>query len=350
MTLFVVGAGSTRGCSFVDVEKNPCLPPLDVDYFSQLQKISNPKHKALVMAVMRDVVKVFGINFSATMETVFTTYEHMIKMVDATGKESNFTSKLLKEMKQRLRESIQAVLEDSLVLHDTKAGSSLQVNQCIYHDKLIDTIMKKNDAIISFNYDCVLDDSLKRRGDNKWCPRYGYKFDLGAKGSKLKGDAFWQPNIPAKRDDTIKYFKLHGSLNFDVKNIDDPKSAVTLKQRPYTRQNGTPRFTIIPPEWNKSFDQGFFGSLWRNAAKEIPKHSEVVVIGYSMPKTDLHSSSLFRTSLRAKKLKSLIVVNPDADARWRIRDTLSNGLNEETKVISCSSLREFVSLDPSIWK
>lgn len=350
MALFIIGAGATRGCSFVDAKKNPCLPPLDGDYFSQLQKISNKKHHELISEVMEDVVKVFGVNFNVTMETVFTTYEHMSKMVSATGKEGNFKKNDLKEMRERLQQSIHAVLEESLVLHDTKAGSSLQMNTCNYHDKLVSEIMQKEDAIVSFNYDCVLDDSLKRNGNTKWDPRYGYGFVLGSKGNRLKGDDYWKPETPSDKDKTIKYFKLHGSLNFDVKNIDSPDSQVTLKQRPYTRQHGRPKFTIIPPEWNKSFDTGFFGQLWGKAANEINKHKHIAVLGYSMPTTDLHSSSLFRTSLKSGALKSLVVINPDQEARKRIRDTFSISLTKNTKVISCSTLEEFVHIDKSIWR
>ena len=349
MTLFVIGAGATRGCSFVDVTKNPCLPPTNDDYFSQLQKISNPKNKILIKDVMKHAVNVFGVNFSVSMETVFTTYEHMLKMVDATGAESNYTTRQLREMLEKLRQSIHAVLEESLVLHDTSAGSSRKMNICKNYDLLVSDIMRKNDAVISFNYDCVLDDSLRRKGNNKWSPRYGYAFHLGSQGALLTGDDYWKPSQAASKDDTIRYYKLHGSLNFHVEQESNPKSPVKLKQRPYTRQNGNPRFTIIPPEWNKSFDQGFFGSLWQKAAQEIRKHKAIVVIGYSMPPTDLHSSSLFRTSMKAKSIKSLIVVNPDQAARRRIRDTFSTGLDNESKVISCDTFREFVNIDRKVW-
>jgi hypothetical protein len=45
MALFVLGAGATRGASFVNPAKNPCLPPLDLDFYAQLQRIANSKHR-----------------------------------------------------------------------------------------------------------------------------------------------------------------------------------------------------------------------------------------------------------------------------------------------------------------
>lgn len=56
MAVFVLGAGATRGASFVNPAKNPRLPPLDTDFYSQLQRIGNHKHKELVDRVIRDTV------------------------------------------------------------------------------------------------------------------------------------------------------------------------------------------------------------------------------------------------------------------------------------------------------
>ena len=67
MALFVLGAGCTRGSSFVVGRKSPCLPPLDTDFFTQLQRVRNGKHQMLINEVTRDVVELFGHNFNVTM-------------------------------------------------------------------------------------------------------------------------------------------------------------------------------------------------------------------------------------------------------------------------------------------
>ena len=66
MSLIILGAGATRGCSFVDAKHNPCVPPLDADFFSQLQRVENPKHKDLIGEVLSDVIGLFGTNFNAS--------------------------------------------------------------------------------------------------------------------------------------------------------------------------------------------------------------------------------------------------------------------------------------------
>ena len=53
MAIFLFGAGATRGASFVNPADNPCLPPLDFDFYAQLQRIANLKHKQTVRDVLR---------------------------------------------------------------------------------------------------------------------------------------------------------------------------------------------------------------------------------------------------------------------------------------------------------
>lgn len=368
MALFVFGAGATRGAEFYQLQQdgekqteksNPCLPPVDQDFFTQLQKVRNPKHQKLITDVMQDVVRLFGPNFNVTMEAVFTTLEHAIKMLGITGKESNFTIKDLKEMSQRLQQAIAVVMEESLMKQDVATGAStLEMRPCNNHDRFVQTILQQNDQIISFNYDCVLDNTLKEKGDSKWNARYGYGFNLGAKGLLLSGDDYWNPKDPASKSDTIKLYKLHGSLHFDVKKLkptsihkkDADKFKVQLKQRVYTKQNGNLRFTIMPPQWHKSYDIGVFKALWKHAANAIYDAEHVVLIGYSLPLTDLHSTVLFRTHVHKKKLKSIVVVNPDKEARRRTRYVFQNGLTPETRVLSFDTFGDFIQADRSIWE
>lgn len=94
---------------------------------------------------------------------------------------------------------------------------------------------------------------------------------------------------------------------------------MTLKERPYTKQTGNLQFEIIPPEVKKDFDDdgGKFSRLWKHAGSSIHKAKTLVVIGYSFPRTDLHSTSLFRINIQKNGLDRLIIVNPDKEARER---------------------------------
>lgn len=181
MALFVFGAGATRGASYVDPRKHTCLPPLDRDFFTQLQRIGNPKHKTLITDVLKDVIELFGANFDSTMETVFTTLEHTIRMIKTTRENRDFKLQDLEAKRDRLQQSIAAVLEESLTSKKGRS-SSLKARECRQHRDFVERVLKHKDTIISFNYDCLLDFTLKRRGSHKWNAHYGYGFNLGPKG------------------------------------------------------------------------------------------------------------------------------------------------------------------------
>src|SRR4029079_1376550 len=247
MAVFVLGAGASRGASFVSPTMNPCLPPLDADFYAQLQRIRNPKHKQTLDDVIKDTVELFGVNFDVSMETVFTTLEHTERMIQTTGENRDFRRSDINEKKERLKQAIAATLEEALC-----EGGQHEGTQCEYHAKLVESL-KADDEIVTFNYDCLIDEALRRSGDSKWNARYGYGFGRGKGRRNLSGEDNWMPAVPATKHATIKLYKLHGSLHFDASG-----DKVKLKQRPYTKQFGQLRFTIIPPESNKRYDQGIF--------------------------------------------------------------------------------------------
>jgi len=350
MALFVFGAGATRGCSFVEPTENPCLPFLDGDFFTQLQRVGSEKHQDLINQVVSDVIQLFGCNFDVTMETVFSTLEQMIEMLKVRGKATRGLKVAdLEKMQKRLKQAIAVVFEESLTLHKGKLHRD-PVN-CEIHEKFVKNILKNKDNIISFNYDCTLDYSLKDFGEKKWNAQYGYGFKLKPRSSNLKGFDKWQKGVVAPKKTTVCLYKLHGSLHLYVKeeDLEEDLPNITLKERPYTKQRGNARFTIIPPEWHKRYDKGLFAHLWRKAGDAIANAKKVVIIGYSFPLTDLHATSLFKTSLKKDALQSLVIVNPDREARKRARTLLQRGLSENTKVISVDKFKEFVSINRGVW-
>ncbi|HDZ20155.1 hypothetical protein LCGC14_0017110 [marine sediment metagenome] len=255
-----------------------------------------------------------------------------------------------------------AAFEESLTERNDRGESTRHLRKCDYHDKLVAEHVRCSDEIISFNYDCVIDDSLRRQGGGIWNPRYGYGFNLGPRGARMTGDAHWMPGEPGTKDQTVKLYKLHGSFHFQISGMDSQDESgdqakskekkpytVILKRRPYTKQKGSLRFSIIPPEWHKAYDEGAFADLWAKAAKAIHRADSIVFIGYSLPATDLHSTALFRTSVGKAGLKHLTVVNPDQEARRRVRTVLQRGCTKGTRMLSFDSLEHFAAADRSLW-
>jgi len=352
MALIVLGAGATRGASFIDADSGPdrpvCLPPLDGDFFTQLQRVANPKHKDTIDGVLKDVVELFGHNFRVTLETMFTTIEHTLRVVNATKGTAGWKSDELDKKRVRLKQAIAAVLEESLTL-SAVAGrrQGRDYRECKYHKALVGNLTG-SDAIISFNYDCLIDHMLKQHGEGKWNARYGYGLPMPkGKGSHISGEVQWSPAGIGRptRTKTVQLLKLHGSIHF----LAESKGLFSLKKRPYTRQNGNLRFEIIPPEWNKHFDEGVFRKLWGIARNEIHKATTIVVIGYSFPTTDLHTTALFRVSVNPKRLKKVVIVNPDPEARRRTRDVLQRGFAPDTRVLVFDRLKEFAGVERTLW-
>ena len=108
-----------------------------------------------------------------------------------------------------------------------------------------------------------MDHALRTHGAGKWSARYGYGFPNPA---RVVGHENWSASAPpSQAKGSIYLLKLHGSLNWQLPSSDTEDGhtrQITLKQRLY-QQNGTPRFTIIPPELGKNIDSDpNFRALW----------------------------------------------------------------------------------------
>lgn len=71
-TLVVLGAGASRGASFVQDSHYEARPPLDHDFFSEMQRIKQSSgDKENVDGLLQFVRKEFGFNLTLSMEQFF---------------------------------------------------------------------------------------------------------------------------------------------------------------------------------------------------------------------------------------------------------------------------------------
>lgn len=79
-------------------------------------------------------------------------------------------------------------------------------------------------------------------------------------------------------------------------------------------QEGLPSMPlIIPPVKDKSYQffGGLFEGLWQQASDALQACDEVLVIGYSFPRTDLKSLDLFKSAFsRRKSVPRVTIVDP----------------------------------------
>lgn len=332
----VLGAGASRGANFGF--QPLCQPPLNADFFTQLQRIVG-KHGGLVRRVVKDVVSLFDANFHLTLEEYFTQLEFAL----ATAVDLRLSTQVqaLTGRRDRLMAALSAVLEHSTRDAITRSAGG---RGCEYHRLLVRSL-EVPASIISFNYDCIIDDALRLEGDGKWSSRWGYRFP-SAYRIDPGGEAFWNASSPASSAaDTITLLKLHGSLHWQIPS--DPSQPIVLKRRLHS-QNGTPRFTIVPPEWNKSVrEQPVFKELWEAAFNAVSGAQVLILVGFSFAQTDLHAESRFRLALEQAPLSTVIIANPSPTDRSRTRTILASVLRRTGAVVrQYDGLRELAAAWP----
>jgi hypothetical protein len=342
----VLGAGATRGSDFGGSGVTSCDPPLNADFFTQLQRATDLKYRTLVRQVVEDVVELFGSNFKLTLEDYFTQLEFLDEALSIAPKSAgSLTSAELRRKRDRLLHAVSAVLELSTDAAIRRGGVG-----CRLHRDLVQGLRPK-DTIITFNYDCVIDHALRKHGDGKWSAAYGYTFP---RPTRVEGASRWNPSTPATSSaKTVYLLKLHGSLNWQLphgpKTPDTQhKLPIKLKERLHG-QRGVPSFTIIPPVWNKAAAaHPTFKVLWKNAERAIRRANEIAVVGFSFAKTDLPVESLFRVALarRSTKLSTLVIANHAGPDRERAREVFSKPLEDGTVVRQYDDFAAFAGAFP----
>ena len=316
-TLVVLGAGASRGASFVN-DPTEVLPPLDLDFFQQLSRMSSSAEANRLLAFIRQE---YGHEVGLSMERFFSEADYT----------DRFHSELSVDVGPNVRRYRKA-LEDFFVVLPQMLNLTT-IDACEYHAQLANMIHTQ-DAILSFNYDCLADAALRDNANNRWDPDKGsYGFDVSSGGGGWKKHSAGRPVSKS-----IRLLKMHGSMNWAkttagaIRLVQDLNVVKTLSD------------SIIPPTWFKDLTKMPYGDVWRAARKEIRTSRILVVIGYSVPSTDLFSKSLFKVEAGSKekreKLDLLVVVNPDQDARCRFLEIIRDGLESSTRILEYRTFKE----------
>ena len=170
------------------------------------------------------------------------------------------------------------------------------------HRKILERV-KAGDILITYNYDTVIEESMPD-SNCLWTPRDGY--GIGVTGITHNWAKNWllNHNVPGSEKSKIKLLKLHGSINWKLYQNSD----VRLKKRPYVvrARKGWPVFdsaAFIPPGWHKRVDRNPFKTLWSQARNSLEACKTLVIVGYSLPDTDLIARALFLEVVRLRETK-----------------------------------------------
>ena len=331
-TLVILGAGATRGAEFVDESQPTPLPPLDNDFFEQLSRMSSDSgvssNTSDLFSFTRDE---FGSEVGLSMEEFLSEVEY----TDRFHTEFNIDPGPAVKRYQKALDNFHKVLPE--LLNDTCHQN------CSYHDKLAESLRTK-DCVISFNYDCLIDEAIKNNTLKRWDPATSANGASGGYGFQpVNGSRYWRDHSTGRTvENSIRLLKLHGSMNWkiadqgDVELVEDISSVSDLSN------------SIIPPTWFKNLETDPFKQIWKQARKEVRKARIMVVIGYSVPETDLFSRSLLKVEAGSKrkreKLDLLVLVNPDPGARQRFVDLINGGIESHTNILQFRTLQELYKL------
>lgn len=313
-TLVILGAGATRGASFVD-DPSGVLPPLDRDFFQQLTRLDQTRESRRLLEFIRSE---YGHELGLSMERFFS--------------EADYTDRFHRDLNvdpgpivKRYRLALQDFYHALPRLLDVSTAAS-----CVFHGQLA-SLLHTQDCVLSFNYDCVMDGALRDRAGRRWDPdKDGYAFPV------IAGGPDWRTHGSGSDvSGSIRLLKMHGSLNWNLTT-----GGVELV-RPTTLR--TADKAIIPPTWFKDLARLPFASVWKAARKELRSSRIIVVIGYSVPDTDLFTRSLLKVEAGSKgkreRLDLLVLVNPDEDAKRRFLGLIEGALELRTRILTFDSFR-----------
>ena len=185
-------------------------------------------------------------------------------------------------------------------------------------------------TIITFNYDLVLERSLLQNligtsyGSSKRLPfqrfRIDYHYSLletrtydiryttfeswGSHSRKVEeGAVIGLENAALQIPTTsIEILKLHGSLNFPKK-----LTKLTLNSIDTTLSHAVEDPFILPPVFNKSSGD-VAESMWSIAIERIRSAKNIVIVGYSLPATDIYMQYFLKAGVGPNRNLSKIVV------------------------------------------
>jgi hypothetical protein len=238
-----------------------------------------------------------------------------------------FNVERLRHLRSALEFAIFLALENSLS-RSKKAKSKAT-------KRLVSRLDPKRSAIISFNYDIVVDVALARQGaGEKGLPRVSYEDMAERKTFAALRDRIDYgvefANLPATQGPgRFRLFKLHGSLNWLHNTVSGDlyygglRKAVGIVygQPEYGRtenlyglfdrradEKGREAAAIrdfepilVTPTQLKDLRNTHLARIWQEAERTIRRARSVTFVGYSLPGDDLHVKYLFKRAVETRR-------------------------------------------------
>jgi len=245
-------------------------------------------------------------------------------------------SERLKQDRQKINEEIAAYFRQfRFGKHEARLRDTSWLQQ------LAKSVFTEYDAIVSLNYDCLLDGALDYY--KVWSPSKGY----GAADVKVEVPGTDFEKLPNPKN--ILIYKIHGSENFQTTtlkspNIDTRKIGVVVNGEIYPESARNSQLGVADPKQSyiiaPSFVKTFYPQIERmmiGALRVAAKAKNFVIIGCSLRLEDSFLWLVIAAFLSEGPDKPIIVVDPKAETlRDRIKDywrdakvhTITKGIEE----------------------
>ncbi len=294
-TAFILGAGATRGAiSHVLVNRKRIKAPLNLDFFKVAETYARARGAdsadAKRLARIKTIFKTeLPAKWPPLMETAFSL---LYTAKDFPEIYASRSGPKPDPGERRELEDFLSLLFDILYVLDHHAPADTG------YDRLAG-VLESGDALITLNYDTMLDSALTRRG---WDPRVGYALSGGSQKVKWKP----APTPDVQNAKGVRLLKLHGSLNWWVRGSPASLSNVfsmkpVMVTQPRTNDQAGKIRQIIPPIYGKVFGHSHWRKLWKAGFDALCDAELLVVVGCSIVETDYHLQALLRRVVRERK-------------------------------------------------
>lgn len=338
--VFIFGAGATRG-GLENKESTTPAPPVDSDFFEIINHLKGRGTPEFSKKILQSVWELYGKIHGIGLEQYYRDIETraIILRFTTTKKKPKDWSKRQEKLEELIRRAM---------IHTTCEENKQHVFSPKHSEPHKDILknIKKGDTLITFNYDMVIEESFDNNC-NVWSPLDGY-------GARVQGQTFdwcriWLRNRATNKNNSssVHLLKLHGSLNWRLLN----NKKISLKARPYlVREKKSEEISILPPGWNKRIDRKPYKDFWKEAKTKLSDCNSLVILGYSLPETDLLAQALFaevvrwRRTLTSKKkgfLKVLCLAEPKTEVKEKFVNLFTPILSSHSKIYKYETIENF---------
>jgi hypothetical protein len=322
-TVYAIGAGFSAGLGY------PQTRSLLIDVWPRLDLDSKIKLSEIITFHHPEFVESRGTTFP-NIEQLLTEIQVNLDLFDASRPaEGNFKRAEL----EKAREDLLSEIGERFHQLYKKAHKTNWLST------FVKRLKKENAAIISFNWDLVLDQRLFAHGING--ESYGLSETVG------DGPILLKPHGSLNWYDATQMEKVSGNTHVQIFSDTDPKERIEafIHPRGIITKVGR-RYTplIIPPTFLKDFGRPIFRALWRRCTGVLSDTENLIFLGYSLPAADLQAQFIFRCGFHNQlegRLKEdgsgnryektgpakVTVVNPDQDAARRIESVAGPSVN-----------------------